>query len=200
MGGTTLSRAVLLGLLAATLYVASLILLPVEKIVVTGNQHLGQEEVLAVLDVYPGDPWLWATPSRVSRLLSNPWVANAQLKRPKLGELLIVLEEREPVATLKTPEGSFGVAADGTLLPNAPAREPVISGFGGDRLHEALQIAALLPGVKNINYDPTGFTVDWKGRRLWIQDLENLQVWLSRVNSMQGDDIAIYTWGVSIRQ
>jgi len=200
MGGATLSRVVMLGLLAATLYVASLILLPVENVLVTGNQHLSEAEVLAALDVYPGDPWLWATPGRAERLLENPWVASAQLKRPKPGKLLVVIEEREPVATLKTPEGSFGVAADGTLLPNAPAREPVISGFGGDRLHEALQIAALLPGVKNINYDPTGFTVDWKGRRLWIQDLENLQVWLSRVGNMQADDIAIYTWGVSIRQ
>jgi len=200
MGGTALSRLILLSLLAAILYVASLILLPIDTISVTGNQHLNQTEILAALDIYPGDPWLWATPARVSKLLNNPWVANAVLKRPQLGQVVIVVSERRPVATLKTPEGDFGVAADGTILPGAPPREPQITGFGGDRLREALRIAALLPGVKNINYDPTGFTVDWKGRRLWIQDLKNLQVWLSRVGTMQGNDIAIYTWGVSIRQ
>jgi len=200
MGGTALSRIVLVGLLAAILYVASLVLIPVEKVVVVGNQHLGEAQVLAAVGVYPGDPWLWATPGRVRSLEQNPWVAGAVLRRPRLGEVVIEIQERQPVATLKTPEGSYGVAADATLLPGAKPREPVISGFGGDRLREALQIAALLPGVKNINYDPTGFTVDWKGRRLWIQDLKNLQVWLSRVDMMQGDDIAIYAWGVSIRQ
>ncbi len=200
MGGSALSRLILLGLLAAVLYVASLVLLPVEQVVVTGNQHLSEQQVLAAVGVYPGDPWLWATPARLRELRENPWVAAAKLRRPAIGRVVIEVEERRPVATLVTPEGQYGVAADATLLPGAPPREPVISGFGGDRLREALQIAALLPGVKNIYYDPTGFTVDWKGKRLWIQDLKNLQVWLSRVDEMQGNDIAIYTWGVSIRQ
>lgn len=200
MGGAALSRAILIGLLAAVLYVASLTVLPVERVTVAGNQHLSRARVMAAVGVYPGDPWLWATPARLERLLQDPWVASASLQRPRAGEVVITIKERRPVATLQTPEGRFGVAADGTLLPGAPPREPLITGFGGDRLREALKIAALLPGVKNINYDPTGFTVDWKGRRLWIQDLENLQVWLSRVDMMQGNDIAIYTWGVSIRQ
>jgi len=200
MGGAALSRLILIGLLAATIYVASLVLLPVERVVIVGNQHLSRNEVMRVVGVYPGDPWLWATPARLEQLLQNPWVAAASLQRPHTGEVVITIKERRPTATLQTPEGRFGVANDGTLLPGAELHEPLITGFGGNRLHEALQIANLLPGVKKINYDPTGFTVDWKGRRLWIQDLKNLQVWLSRVDMMQGNDIAIYTWGVSIRQ
>ncbi|WP_457637010.1 cell division protein FtsQ/DivIB [Oceanithermus sp.] len=200
MGGTALSRVILIGLLAAVLYVASLVVLPVERVVVTGNHHLSRAEVLAAVGVYPGDPWIWATRAHIKDLLENPWVASAELQRPRVGEVVIAIEERHPVATLQTPSGTFGVAADGTLLPGAPPTEPLITGFGGDRLREALQIAALLPGVKKINYDPTGFTVDWKGKRLWIQNLDGLQVWRSRVDKMQGKDIAIYTWGVSIRQ
>jgi len=200
MGGVALSRIVLAGLLAAILYVASLTLIPVERVAVIGNQHLSEAQVLATIGVYPGDPWLWATPGRAHLLEQNPWVYQAKLRRPRPGMVVIELKEKQPVATLKTPEGSYGVAADATLLPGAAPREPIISGFGENRLREALQIAALLPGVKNISYDPTGFTVNWKGRRLWIQDLQNLQVWLSRMDKLHGNNVAVYTWGVSIHQ
>ena len=200
MGGTALSRFILLGLLAATLYVASLILLPVQRVAVVGNLHLSRAEVVKSVGVYPGDPWLWAGSSRLSQLRANPWVARAQLLRPRIGEVVVEVSERRPVATLITPKGRFGVAADGTVLPGATPVGPEISGFGGDRLREALQIAALLPTASKISYDPTGFTVDWKGKRLWVHDLERLRVWLASADKIRGNEIAIYTWGVSIRQ
>ena len=200
MGKDTLSRIILISLIAAILYAASLVLLPVERVTVVGNQHLSRALIMDMVGIYPGDPWLWAHPTRAKQLLQNPWIDAAELQRPRIGEVVLIVKEHHPTATLITPKGSFGLASDGTLLPGAQPREPVISGFGGNRLREALKILELLPDVKKINYDPTGFTVNWKGRRLWIQDLENLQVWLSRVDVMQGNDIAIYTWGVSIRQ
>jgi len=72
------------------------------------------------------------------------------------------------------------------------------SGVGG--LSVWREIAALLPTAKRIDYNPAGFTVDWEGRHLWIRNLENLRVWLPRVNTMRGNDVAIYSWGVSIRR
>jgi cell division protein FtsQ len=200
MGGTALSRLILLALLAALLYVASLVTLPVERVTVVGNQHLPRAAVVKAVGVFPGDPWLWAGQGRLAGLRRNPWIATAKLLRPRVGEVVIEVQERKPVATLRTPADSYGVAADGTLLPGAKRVGPLISGFGGDRLKEALQIAVLLPAARKISYDPTGFTVDWKGKRLWVQDLENLRVWLSRVNKIRGNEIAIYTWGVSSRQ
>ena len=200
MGGTALSRLILLGLLAATLYAASLVLLPVQSVVVVGNHHLSRAEVLKSVGVFQGDPWLWAGSNRLEELRANPWVASAQLLRPRVGEVVVEISERKPVATLITPEERFGVAADGTVLPGAAPVGPEISGFGGDRLREALQIATLIPDASKISYDPTGFTVDWKGKRLWVHDLERLRVWLASADKIRGNEIAIYTWGVSIRQ
>ena len=200
MGGAALSRFVLAVLLGATLYVASLVVWPVERVEVAGNAHLDRERVLQLADLYPGDPWLWATQGRLEALRSDPWVLEARLERPRVGAVRIVVRERVPVATLETPEGPVGLAADGTRLPGAVPVGPVVEGFGEDRTLEALQIAQLLPAAERIGYSPAGFTVDWEGRHLWIRNLENLRVWLPRVKEMRGNDVAIYSWGVSIRR
>ncbi len=200
MGGAALSRFVLALLLGATLYVASLVAWPIERVEVAGNAHLERARVLELADLYPGDPWLWATQGRLKALRNDPWVLEARLERPRVGAVRIVVRERVPVATLETPEGPVGLAADGTRLPGAQPTGPVIEGFGHDRTLEALQIAALMPTAKRIAYNPAGFTVDWEGRHLWIRNLENLRVWLPRVNMMRGNDVAIYSWGVSIRR
>jgi cell division protein FtsQ len=194
------SRLVLVLLLGATLYVASLVVWPVEQVVVAGHVHLDRQAVLALADLYPGDPWLWATNHSLARLRADPWVLEARLERPRIGVVRIVVRERVPVATLQTPAGLVGLAADGTRLPGAEPTGPVIEGFGEDRTLEALQIAALLPDAERISYNPAGFTVDWEGRHLWIRSLENLRVWMPRVNMIRGNDVAIYSWGVSIRR
>ena len=195
-----MSRLVLAFLLGATLYVASLVAWPIEQIEVVGIAHLERARVLEVADLYPGDPWLWATSGRLEALRNDPWVLEARLERPRVGAVRIVVRERVPVATLATAEGSVGLAADGTRLPGAEPTGPLIEGFGNDRTLEALQIAALLPTAERIAYNPAGFTVDWEGRHLWIRNLENLRVWLPRVNMIRGNDVAIYSWGVSIRR
>ena len=200
MGGALVSRALLLGLLAATLYVASLVLWPIERVEVEGAAHLERARVLALANLYPGDPWLWATPQKLAALRREPWVREAVLERPRIGVVRIVLRERTPVATLATPAGTVGLAADGTPLPGAEATGPVIEGFGGDRTLQALEIARLIPEAERIRYDPAGFTVDWGARQLWVRSLENLRVWLPRVNMLRGNDVAIYSWGVSIRR
>ncbi len=195
-----MSRVLLLGLLVATLYVASLVVWPIERVEVSGTAHLERTQVLALSDLYPGDPWLWATSRRLAKLQREPWVLEARLERPRVGVVRIVVRERAPVATLVTPEGSVGLAADGTRLPGAEPTGPVIEGFGGDRTLEALEIARLLPEARRIRYDPAGFTVDWGARQLWVRSLENLRVWLPRANMLRGNDVAIYSWGVSIRR
>jgi len=199
MGGTAVSRLILLGLLAATLYVASLVLWPIETVEIEGLAHLDRTAVQRSLDLYPGDPWLWAGSRHLERLRENPWVLEARLERPAPGYVRVRVTERKPVATLVTENGKLGLAADGTRLPDADPVEPEIEGFGTDRTLEALQIAALLPEAHRIAYSPAGFTVDWEGRHLWIRDLENLRVWLPRVKMLRGNDVAVYTWGVSIR-
>lgn len=200
MGGATLTRFLLAALVGATLYTASLVVWPIQHIAVAGTDHLNRNQVLELANLYPGDPWLWATNRKLSALRQNPWVLTARLDRPRIGEVRIILHERVPVATLTTPNGPVGLAADGTRLPGAAATGPRIEGFGDDRTLEALHIVQLLPTAERISYSPAGFTVDWEGKRLWIRDADNLRVWLPRVKKMRVNKVAIYPWGVSIRQ
>ncbi len=200
MGGAAISRLVLVLLLGVTLYIASLVIWPIEELYLDGNSHLDRGQILALTDIYPGDPWLWATNRKLRSLRDSPWVLEARMERPRIGVLRIVIRERVPVATLYTSEGPVGLAVDGTRLPGAKSSGPVIEGFGEDRTMEALQVAALIPAAEHITYNPAGFTVDWGGRRLWIRSLEYLRMWLPHVSSIRGSDVAIYSWGVSIRR
>ena len=68
-------KGVLLLILGASLYVASLVAVPVEEVRVEGLRHLSREAVLQTLRLAPGDPWLWVWGNRLRPLLENPWVA-----------------------------------------------------------------------------------------------------------------------------
>lgn len=56
-------RATLALLLLATLYVASLVLFPVEEVTVEGLRHLKRDEVLARTGILPGNPGSGSPPA-----------------------------------------------------------------------------------------------------------------------------------------
>lgn len=122
-------RILLASLLAATLYVASLVLFPVEKIQVVGNKHLKEEDILARTRLYTGEPWLWIGPGRLYSLRQDPWVEDIRLEKPRVGEVVLVLRERQPLLPLA---GGDALATDGTLLPGgaSAAPGPIVEGQG----------------------------------------------------------------------
>lgn len=112
-------KGVLLLILGASLYVASLVAVPVEEVRVEGLRHLSREAVLQTLRLAPGDPWLWVWGNRLRPLLENPWVAEAHLEKPALGQVVVRVRERRPFLPLETGDA---LAEDGVLLPKEPPR------------------------------------------------------------------------------
>jgi len=77
--------------------VAQAHVLPIETIVVRGNEQMSSAEVLAVLTGLRGQSLLW-TNLEVwrHRLLSSPWVRDANLRRSLPSTIEVVVEERQP--------------------------------------------------------------------------------------------------------
>ena len=69
-------KGVLLLILGASLYVASLVAVPVEEVRVEGLRHLSREAVLQTLRLAPGDPWLWVWGNRLAAAIARcAWAA-----------------------------------------------------------------------------------------------------------------------------
>ncbi len=189
-------RTILASLILATLYVASLVLLPVEKVEVVGLRHLKEAEVLARVRLYPGEAWLWVAPSRVLPLLQDPWVAEARLEKPRPGEVRLWVRERKPFLPLG--DGA-ALAEDGTLLPGgaAWAPGPRVEGKGPLPKAELLALARAYPQAKALRYTPAGFWVELQGSLLFAPEVRFLLEY-AQVDRPLGSRIYLYSWGVSV--
>ncbi len=184
-------RLLLLGLLFATLYVGSLVLFPLERIQVVGTHRLSPQEVVRTLDLAPGEPWLWVFPSRVSRLLANPWVREARLEKPRPKEILIRITERTPIARLQNGDG---LSQDGVVLPGG-GQGPLVEGRGPLPVRSVIALAEAFPKARRILYTPAGFWVEGDEGRIFAPDPALLIKW-AKVNAPKGT-VWIYEWGVS---
>lgn len=189
-------RAILVFLVLATLYVASLVLFPVEKVEVVGLKHLKEAEVLARIRLHPGEAWLWVAPSRARFLLQDPWVAEARLEKPRLGEVRLWVRERQPFLPLG--DGS-ALAEDGTLLPGgAPwAPGPRVEGKGPLPKAELLALARAYPKATALRYTPAGFWVEVQGSLLFAPEARFLLEY-AQVDRPLGSRIYLYSWGASV--
>ncbi|MFN3179170.1 MAG: FtsQ-type POTRA domain-containing protein [Thermus sp.] len=192
MGGM---RVLLALLLAATLYVASLVLFPVEHIAVAGNKHLKTEEILARTRLYVGEPWLWIGASRLQDLRQDPWVAEARLEKPRVGEVLLVLREREPFLPLA--DGN-ALATDGTLLPGGArlAKGPRVEGQGPLPVQDLLALARAYPEAIRLRYTPAGFWVETPQGVAFAPEAR-LLVKYAQAGGPKGR-VYLYSWGVSV--
>jgi cell division protein FtsQ len=190
-------RTLLALLLLATLYVASLVLFPVERVEVVGLQNLKAEELLARVGLFQGEAWLWVLPSRLAPLRQDPWIAEARLEKPQPGEVRLFVRERKPFLPL--PDGS-ALAEDGTLLPGgAPlARGPKVEGKGPLPSEELLQLARAYPRAKALRYTPAGFWVELEGTTLFAPEARLLLEYAQRERP-SASRVYLYSWGVSVR-
>ena len=89
------------------------------EIRVRGNVVLGTHRVVAVAGLELGTNVVHLDTGAIEeRLLRDPWVAVASVRRDLPGTIVIRIREREPMARLL--DGPV-VAGDGTVLPGAPA-------------------------------------------------------------------------------
>jgi cell division protein FtsQ len=192
-----LMRTILALLLLATLFVASLVLFPVEKVEVVGLEHLKEAHVLARTGLHEGEAWLWVSANRLAPLLQDPWVAEARLEKPRPGEVRLFVRERKPLLPLG--DGS-ALAEDGTLLPGgAPlARGPRVEGQGPLPKEELLRLARAYPRAKALRYTPAGFWVELKETTLFAPEARFLLEYAQAKGAL-GSQVYLYSWGVSVR-
>ncbi|RIH86442.1 Cell division protein FtsQ [Meiothermus luteus] len=210
-GLPTLTRVLLLLLLLASLATGSQVVLPVEEVEVVGNQQLSPDYIRQVTGLEVGSPWLWAWPYRLQPLLQNPWVRTAQLERPAIRRLRIVLEERKSIANLRLGPELYGLSADGVLLPGAPRQAPLLVGQGQPPLADLVLLVQTFPQAERIRYGVGGYQVEKGNLRVWGRTVRELQDWAkasrigpsAAINPLRPPDagrIYVYSWGVSARR
>jgi cell division septal protein FtsQ len=93
-----LIAALLLGVYRGAIVTAQSHMLQIERIVVHGNERLSSGEVLAVLDGLRGQSLVWADLDVWRRrLLSSPWVRDADLRRSLPSTVDVAVSERRPI-------------------------------------------------------------------------------------------------------
>lgn len=171
----------------------------IARVEVLGNSHYSQEEIMALANVAPGDPFFWVTRGRLARLQADPWILGVRVMRHWPDTIAITVSERTPVAT----DGVQSYAIDGTVLPNVSADVKAsliqLSGWGPSRHDEALNLIRQLTdySIQMVDYSPAGFTIQLDGVRLFTPNLELLQANWSGFLSQQGTRVSVYPWGVS---
>ena len=134
--GLALTLLVLLAVCLFAAYRSALFRL--ERVQISGNQRLGQAEILEIAGVSPGMLRWETSAERVrERLLAEPWIESATVTW-RGNALLISVSEREPLALLQY-QGRFYLMldADGRILGQRLLEEverlPVVSGVAVDR-------------------------------------------------------------------
>jgi len=127
-------------------------LLRIERIVVHGNERLSNGEVLAVLAGLRGQSLLWADLDVWrGRLLSSPWVREADLRRSLPSTVEVVVSERHPIGIGRTNGQMYlfdeqGVSIDEYGPQYADLDLPIIDGLaastGADTLPGRAELAA----------------------------------------------------------
>jgi cell division protein FtsQ len=126
------------GVLRARALVLSASMLHVTSIEVHGNERLSTGEVLGLVDGLDGQHLLGLGLDRWrDRLLSQPWVAEATLRRILPGTVDIVVRERRPMAIARIASRLFLVDASGVVIDEygpmyADIDLPIVDGLGSE--------------------------------------------------------------------
>lgn len=109
--------------------------LKVEDVLVTGRERTDAEEILQVLQVDRGLPMLGFDPHEAQeRLLTLPWVANAEVERRLPGLVFVRLKERQPMALWQFERRFSVIDKKGRVIRGARADHfshlPLVVGAG----------------------------------------------------------------------
>jgi cell division protein FtsQ len=165
----------------------------IKVVEITRTERISREDVLAMLDLEPGRGLLLIDLAQAQRSLeTHPWIRRAVVRRVFPGTLAVELDEREPVAVLKTGAGGreFLLDREGTLIsegvPVVDEGLPVLTGVDyadailgtGDtaaRVRSGIALAGLLDrsGVGRTEVDlrrPGDMVAYYSGLRLRFGD------------------------------
>jgi len=107
----------------------------IKVVEITRTERISREDVLAMLDLEQGRGLLLIDLAQAQRSLeTHPWIRRAVVRRVFPDTLVVELDEREPVAVLRTGTGGreFLLDREGTLIsegvPTADEGLPVLTG------------------------------------------------------------------------
>jgi cell division protein FtsQ len=122
LAGRTIRVALIGGVLLFGIYRGSDLavqahVLQIERIVVQGNEHLSTGDVLAVLGGLRGQNLIWCDLDVWRRrLLSSPWVRDADLRRSLPSTVEVVVSERRPIGIGRIDDQMYLVDERGTII------------------------------------------------------------------------------------
>lgn len=119
----------------------------ITTLALSGNVQVGREDVLAIAGVTGRTSLLFVDVEATrERLKTNPWIADASVRKLLPGELQIRITEREPFALWQKDGRLSVIADDGTVLEPYPApglgRLPFVVGYGAEK-HAKVFLALL---------------------------------------------------------
>lgn len=91
--------------------------LQLEELEVTGNQRVGEQQIVEATGVEPGEHLLTvSTTQLVERIESIPWIRTARVERILPSKLRVLVVERTAELVVRTPAGPYLVDAGGLVL------------------------------------------------------------------------------------
>ena len=122
-----LLRGIVLAGIAISLYLALII----DRIDVAGNEKLERGEVLTISGLNVGEHMFLADLGEArSRLLSNPYIRSAYIKRAYPDKLVITIEERSPVAAI-VGVGSYAlIDLEGSVMEITQTNDGLVTVYG----------------------------------------------------------------------
>ncbi|MCS6936865.1 MAG: FtsQ-type POTRA domain-containing protein [Candidatus Bipolaricaulota bacterium] len=162
----------------------------IREIVVEGGERIQTDRVLQRLPFQRGAPWWTADLAAAERLLLEwPEVKAVRVQRVWWGGIRVLLQEREPWAMVRLPDGTLHWSDDeGFLFARAPAMlfGPVFSGVEATPTERGLRLADpfyLVP-MRAILQAPGRFlhrisSVRFAGREAVISLRDGPELWVS---------------------
>jgi cell division protein FtsQ len=125
----------------------------ISEIALAGQHEVSREDILTLAGITGRSSLLFLDAARTrTRLLRNPWIADATVLKLYPGRLRIGITERKPFALWQQAGAVSLVAADGTVLeryvPSRFAALPLVVGKGAERAgHDFLDIVKRYPDI-----------------------------------------------------
>jgi len=125
----------------------------IAEVALAGEHELGRDEILKIAGITENSSLLFLDAAQArTRLLTNPWIADATVLKLYPGRLRIEIKERQPFALWQKDARTTLISADGTVLaPDVPARFaklPLVVGAGAERTApELLAMLSRFPAI-----------------------------------------------------
>ncbi len=140
---------VILAVLGATMLVKRL---SVNEVMITGNYHLDEEDIINSSGIKKGEPLLKVNFEKVDKnLRQNAWIKNVSVRKQLPGTVLINIEEAVPTALLRIKKRLYLIDRGGYVLERIEGETtpflPVLKGINRNNkkgMAEALKLVGAL--------------------------------------------------------